>query len=418
MELIHNYKKNNTNKNENQTAKELAYMTGVYKQYLPEGFVGLNTHIRTMCGLRNTLLEYFSEINDSYKAGTPLSEISWTGRLVTELAERGIVLDDKASLSQAIVSLNKHITDAVAKVAGNFSPLPATWVNALFNMPDGDTVAGVQVALRRYRQWKNYYPYQRYVNLPMANTPEDVRGKYLFASDEELFARLQAIHTYRPELLDFCGEHQPTLIVDCENSDPDALYETILPVIGFIKKIILINDENGSKLWDVFENEFKSQVALVHDKCVRVKQEKSLVDLQMVVRTCEEFFANGCKSFLLATSDSDIWAMIKAIPSAKICVLAEPEKCADAFTDTLCQNGIKCLHLCSSTRALQDKALYPAIKDAMGKVYVDLHRIVCNAAQSLNLYLPREDFERYINDIAESISFERDGIVLKCRIKE
>ena len=78
-------------------------------------------------------------------------------------------------------------------------------------MPDGDTVDGVKEAIRRYRKFKNSYPYQKYINWDFALTSEEQRSKNLLGSDAELQEILQEAHSNK--LLEFIETSQKVVVV-------------------------------------------------------------------------------------------------------------------------------------------------------------------------------------------------------------
>ena len=60
----------------------------------------------------------------------------------------------------------------------------------------------------------------------------------------------------------------------------------------------------------------------------------------MAVGIAREHYLNGVDGFLLASSDSDFWGVIKSMPTAKFMVLLEREKFGSYLTDTLDLNGV------------------------------------------------------------------------------
>jgi uncharacterized LabA/DUF88 family protein len=59
----------------------------------------------------------------------------------------------------------------------------------------------------------------------------------------------------------------------------------------------------------------------------RLKEDKSLVDPTLMGRTFQEFYRNEVDSFVLVSSDSDYWALIRSLPEAHFLVMIETEKC-------------------------------------------------------------------------------------------
>ena len=118
------------------------------------------------------------------------------------------------------------------------------------------------------------------------------------------------------------------LVVDCENSDPYKLYAVLKNLdreqLEKISKIILYDDVNASTAWAIL-NEFTS-LQVDHIMIQRVKQDKSLTDMTLAVGVCKEFYSGHADSFVLLSSDSDYWALIRMLPEARFLVMVEYEK--------------------------------------------------------------------------------------------
>lgn len=59
----------------------------------------------------------------------------------------------------------------------------------------------------------------------------------------------------------------------------------------------------------------------------RIKENKSLVDIRLTARTCQEFFENEVDSFINVSSDFDYWGLISSLPRARFLAMIEWEKC-------------------------------------------------------------------------------------------
>ena len=55
----------------------------------------------------------------------------------------------------------------------------------------------------------------------------------------------------------------------------------------------------------------------------------------MTAGVCEEYYKYNVKSIILASSDSDFWALIKQLPNARFLVLNELRKTSNAIIDQL-----------------------------------------------------------------------------------
>ena len=256
-----------------------------------------------------------------------------------------------------------------------------------------------------YRQFKNFYPYQKYINWPFAETPEEKRSKNILGNDRELHELLAEIHRNKTVLLtDFIGTAKDVVVVvDCENSDAQRLYDSLAFMKRFLRKIILVDDTHTNLMWDELVREYRNEgIRVEHDELPRLKEQKSLVDLRMVAKTCEEYYKNHVEHFILVTSDSDVWALITSLPDADIMVLAERCKSGDVFIEALTQHSIKYVFMEDITEEstlLMDRIMRKEIEKQMSRSYIDVRRIVITAAQKLNLFLDGDDIDQYVSEV-------------------
>ena len=106
-----------------------------------------------------------------------------------------------------------------------------------------------------------------------------------------------------------------------------------------ICKIVLYDDYHTSCGWDYLEKYTK--IPVEHKEVNRVLESKSLVDVQMTAGICNEHYRNTVDSFILCSSDSDFWAVISSLPTAKFLVMYEYKKCSDTMKQTWYEKGIK-----------------------------------------------------------------------------
>ena len=397
--------------------EKLQYLIGVPSQYIDSFDMlnkGLMAETRKLCSLRSLIIASFTDINEQFRNGVQLADIPMTARLVSDIAKYDINIVNSGSLSRNVIELNKLIDERIEKIALGFKGIPQEWIQEMFSMPAGDTIDGVRMAVRRYRQFKNFYPYQKYVNWPFAETPEEKRSKNIFGNDKDLHALLADIHANKKsKLIDFVGTaNDVVVVVDCENSDAQRLYDALRTVKGNLRKIILIDDTHTNLMWDEMVREYREAgVTIEHDELPRLKEQKSLVDLRMVAKTCEEFYKNNISHFILASSDSDIWALISSLPDAEIMVLAEKCKCGDVFIEALTQHKIQRLFLEDITvnsSELMDRIMHKQIEALMSKSYIDVKRTVIHAAQKLNLFLDKEVIDKYTSETLAEVCAVKD----------
>ena len=399
--------------------EKLQYLIGVPSQYI-DNFVALNKGImaetRKLCSLRSLIIANFTDINEQFRNRVQLRDISMTSRLVSDLTKYNINIENSGSLSRNVIELNKWIDERMEKIALGFKGVPQEWIQELFHMPNGDEVDGVRAAVRKYRQYKNFYPYQKYINWSFAETPEEQRSKNIFGNDKELHEILADFH--RPKftrLMDFIGTAKDVVVVvDCENSDAQRLYDSLAFMKRFLRKIILVDDTHTNLMWDELVREYREEgIPIEHDELPRLKEQKSLVDLRMVAKTCEEYYKNHVEHFILVTSDSDVWALITSLPDADIMVLAERCKSGDLFIEALTQNQIPFVFMEDITEEstlLMDRIMRKEIEEQMARSYIDVRRIVTAAAQKLNLYLDKETIDLYVSEaLGEIVPVEDIG---------
>lgn len=403
---------------EKTLSDKLRYLIGVPSQYI-DTYDALNKGMlketRKLCALRSLIIANFTEINEQFRKNVQLVDIKTTARFVHDLENFNIEIRNLGSLSRNVIQLNELIDARMEKLSLGFKYLPCEWIQEMFHMPNGDTVDGVRTAARKYRQFKNNYPYQKYINWPFESTPQEMRSKNILRDDATLHEFLAYIHRYRyTDLLDFAGiAGDAVVVVDCENSDAQRLYEAMKLPKHLVRKIILIDDTHTNKMWDELVQEYREEgIQIEHDELPRLKKEKSLVDLRMVAKTCEEFYKNNVQHFIFVSSDSDLWALICSLPEAKILVLAERCKSGDAFIESLTESNIETIFMediIEPSTELMDRIIHRKLKGLKAYSRADAGRKVINAARELNLFLDQETIDRYIHEfLEESASIDND----------
>lgn len=84
---------------------------------------------------------------------------------------------------------------------------------------------------------------------------------------------------------------------------------------------------------------------------------------------CREFFQNNIDSFILASSDSDYWGLIPAMPEAHFLVLIEQEKCSPAIRETMDDAGIAYCYIddfCTgNSNQIKEQAVLKAVRSIL-----------------------------------------------------
>lgn len=393
---------------------KIKYLIGVPSQYLNSCDSDLASHpewtvMRHLCSLRSKLIPEFTELNTEFREQQkPIGDINAIKELVETVRKDNIRLSDHpGSLSRVIMEVNNEIEYRIVDIfpdddiAEDEEPsgVPMEWVRRLFIMQD-NTIDGVRESLRKYKKYRNYYPWQMYMNVNFSLLEEDVRSKIIIANDRHLEYVLELLNKKRFwSIFDFVGVNCPVIVVDCENSDPQRLYSSLKPVLPWVNKIVLIDGTKTNMLWNEFVLFTQGTTKIAHIKTPRLKEQKSLVDYTMVAKTCEEYYVNNVRSFMLASSDSDIWALICSIPEANVFVAAERCKSGDFLEEALTQNHIPFAYmddLVQDSTELMDSAMDREVPRFLAKG-CDKKRAVLNAVSKLHIYPPESEMERLFN---------------------
>ena len=132
------------------------------------------------------------------------------------------------------------------------------------------------------------------------------------------------------------------LVVDCENSDPYKLCATLKSLdyqhTQKIASIILFDDVHTASAWRILESFTK--IPVEHILIERVKQNKSLVDIMLTARACQEHYKNNVDSFVIVSSDSDYWGLISSLSEARFLVMIERGHSSPDLRNALLNAGI------------------------------------------------------------------------------
>jgi len=357
----------------------MAYLLGIKTQHLeslyledcPDFIKTLDENtsaktIRILSQLRTTMLREYVNIEnnlnnliniDKMPAIINNEDLKW-------LRKNGIeVIKANTTTNQYIISINKLILDNIDKCK-SLIPSWIVWeyIRDLFLMPGCYTPLtknmksdAINKAKKKYYDNKAYYPYQVYMNWPKA-TMED-NGNILMYDEKFLvllyeargvdfieYGRVRdAGNAIKMNIQQFIENSEKTaLIVDCENCDVYNLFSTLHNLspqaVQKLSKVILFDDQHTTGVWSLISKFVK--VPVEHLQIDRVAQHKSLVDISLTAGVCREYFQNKTESFILASSDSDFWGLVKALPEAKFLMLIEYSKCGTALKEAMSRSGI------------------------------------------------------------------------------
>lgn len=379
--------------------------------------------IRNLCVVRAAIERKFGKIND--KIRKEYKSIYSLPDLIPQDALRQLDLDgasfykkSSTKLAHHIIEINKLVRDRINNCKHIF-PVWLNWdyIRELFNMKDGLTEEGTKAAAGVYFTNLECYPYSIYINWnPQPNGNilyndkkfvtllyqwhNDYFGDYSKVSDAGSFVK--------SNIYDFIDDAKRVVMaVDCENSDPYRLCATLkgldADITAKIQKIMLFDDVHTVDAWRILESHTK--IPVEHIMTERVKQTKSLVDIELTAMTCREHYVNLVDSFIIVSSDSDYWGLISSLPEAKFLVMIEREKCGPDMKAALSNSGIFYCYIddfyTGDGEDLKKNALfnelYKALDDALKLNVNDMFESALTATRiNMSAAAKRQFFEKHI----------------------
>lgn len=314
--------------------------------------------IRHLCVVRTAIERNFRHINNAMRTQyrTVLSMPEYIPEeSMNQLSRDGVNFVKKSSrkLAQHIVEINRLISDRLNNCKKYF-PLWINWeyIKALFIMPDGMKEAGTKAAADLYYSYLSFYPYQMYINWNpyeagniLYNDKKFVTLLYEWNYDRFTeYSKVSDAGSYiKGSIYEFIeSSKKVVIVVDCENSDPYKLCAT-LKNLDFqytqkINSIILFDDVHTASAWRIMDS--FTTIKVEHMMIERVKQNKSLVDIMLTARACQEHYKNDVDSFIIVSSDSDYWGLISSLPEARFLVMIERGHCSPAMKNAMVDAGI------------------------------------------------------------------------------
>lgn len=336
--------------------------------------------IRHLCVIRTAIERGFKHISEKMKYQYR-SILSMPEHIpeesIQQLTADGINFYRKSNskLNQHIVEINKIISDRI----NNCRYLFPTWLNwdyikQLFIMPNGLSEDGTKEAANTYFSNLECYPYKIYINWiphPYGNILYNDKKfvTILYQQHNDYFTEYSRVSDagsfVKSNIYDFVEyAERVVMAVDCENSDPYRLCATLKgldqDILSKIQKIVLFDDVHTVNAWRILESHTK--IPVEHIMTERVKQSKSLVDIELTARTCMEHYKNNVDSFVLVSSDSDYWGLISSLPDARFLVMIEREKCGPDMKAALANSGIFYCYIddfySGNSEAIKNSALF------------------------------------------------------------
>lgn len=394
--------------------------------------------VRNLCVVRTSIERNFKHINDKmrmeYKTILSMPEYVPSDSL-NQLTADGINFIKKSStkLAHHIIEINRLISDRI----NNCKPLFPLWINwqyikDIFIMPNGLTEEGTKLAADLYYSNLSYYPYQVYINWIPADEGNVLYNDKKFATllyqwHNDYFGEMSKVSdagTYvKSNIYDYIEDSDKVVVVvDCENSDPYKLVATLKNLNSDytqkIASIILFDDVHTASAWRILE-EF-TKIPVEHMMIERVKQSKSLVDIMLTARACQEHYTNNVDSFIIVSSDSDYWGLIQSLPYARFLVMIEREKCGPDMKAALVSSGIFFCYIDDFYSANAEEIKHSALFREMYR-YIDNH-VQLNVNEMFNEALratridmadaeKKQFFHRYIRSMQMSISDDGDVMI-------
>ena len=382
--------------------------------------------IRNLCISRTEIERNFKKINDKmrteYKSLLSMPEYVSAAAINTLTAD-GINFIKKSStqLSGHIVEINRIISDRINNCKGLF-PLWLNWqyVRELFIMPNGLSEKGSKDAAAVYYESLSFYPYQVYINWRpydagniLYNDKKFVTLLYEWDNDEFTeYSKVSDAGTYvKGNIHDYINDgEQVVVVVDCENSDPYRLSATLRGLdrayLDKINSIILFDDVHTASAWSILEQ--FTHIPVEHITIERIKQNKSLVDIKLTARACQEYYENKVDSFIIVSSDSDYWGLISSLPKARFLVMIEREKCGPDLKNALAEHGIFYCYLddfyTGDSEELKMNALFREMRNYMARaVRLNVNAMLDDALRSTRITMPpserKQFYDKYIKTL-------------------
>lgn len=359
---------------------------------------------------------------------------------INQLLADGVSFIKKSStrLSCHIVEINRLISDRINNCKQLF-PLWLNWqyIRELFIMPNGLCEKETKTAADTYYDSLRLYPYQMYINW----SPHD-EGNLLY-NDKKFVTLLYRWHNdnfteyskvsdaggyIKGSIYNFIDDSQKVVIVvDCENSDPYKLSATLRRLnrayTDKITSIILFDDVHTATAWSILER--FTAIPVEHILIERIKQNKSLVDIRLTARACQEYYENKVDAFIIVSSDSDYWGLISSLPKAQFLVMIEHDKCGPDMKAALVNSGIFYCYLddfySGDSEELKTNAIFQEMRNYMEKaVRLNVNDMFNDALRATRIEMTpaerQQFYDKYIKTLQLSISNSGDAsIVIKVK---
>ena len=397
--------------------------------------------IRHLCILRTAIERGYKQINEKmkfeFKTILTIPECIPMDS-VNQLSDDGISFVKRSSTKPKhhVIEINRIISDRINNCKDIF-PLWINWqyIRELFIMPNGLTEAGTKEAAVLYYSNLSVYPYQVYINWQPRDAGNILYNDKKFASllyawHGDYFAeqsKVSDVGNYiKGSIYDYINSsNKVVVVVDCENSDPYKLCATFKNLdSAYTKKItsiILFDDIHTVEAWKTLEQ--FTQIPVEHMMVERVKQNKSLVDIKLTARACQEHYRNYVDSFIIVSSDSDYWGLISSMPDARFLVMIEREKCGPDMKNALVESEIFYCYIddfySGNAEDIKQIALFKQLNQHLNEaLHLNVNIMLDEALQTTRIHMDaaerKQFYEKHIRPMKLVINEDGDvGIELK-----
>ena len=354
------------------------------------------TIVRCLCRLRTALIKNFIFVDKEIKFELKnIDTIDYFDKSDIDYLKKQKVLELKAN-SNASEYVN-YFCELIEQNIDSIKDLFPEWVKweyirGLFVVPKYNKKNVMVDEYNKFKRYRTYYPYAMYIYW----RPFDCRGMLL--DDKEFLTSIYSLHNDKFEdrskiidvssttvnnIYNFINKGKNVVIaVDCENVDVYKLFGFIKS-LGIeeskrIKKILLYDDENTVETWKLVSKHIDIPVEyIIVDRLIK---KKSLVDIKMSMGISESYYKENTDSFIIVSSDSDLWGVISSLPDARFMMVYENSKKSDTALMIMNSNNIMNCSLddfySGNPSKLKEDILCKCVDDELKDIRLDLKSIL------------------------------------------
>lgn len=313
------------------------------------------TAIRSLNNIRSNLMLHFKEVSRLIRVTaanyTPIYQIEYLKDDFKILSRLEINIGTgRSDINEYLKIINTEISRRIDLTKVLFPDwLDFRHVKVMFDMP-----SNIEEESKKFQCNQNCYPYKRYFNWIYPEEQGNILItdrkllEVIYYNDGDVFMdenRVVDVSDHvKKSISDFIRNGKKIQIfIDGENVDPysfaNAIYDLQDHEIQKIDKIVVYYDEKySSRAWTMLKH-FTFDIEVEAIPVSRIMDDKSLVDHKLVVGISKAFYSEDVDSFILASSDSDFWAVMEDV-EANYLLMVEKDKCGYDFKEILRKNNI------------------------------------------------------------------------------